>query len=76
MATILAIQSRFDKDIPQDFGNAEYRQERELLISINDIIVTSGLEHSVTQSVGDSKIGDRTHRKRTTTSCLTGLLIQ
>ena len=47
MATILAVQGRFDKDIPQDFGNAEYRQERELLISINDIIVTSGLEHSV-----------------------------
>ena len=44
MATILPIQGRFDKDIPEDFGNAEYRQERELLIAINDIIVTSDLE--------------------------------
>lgn len=47
MAIILPIQSRFDKDIPDDFGNAEYRWERELLISINDIIVNSGLEHPV-----------------------------
>jgi len=44
MATILPIQGRFDKDIPEDFGNAEYRQERKLLIAINDIIVTSDLE--------------------------------
>jgi len=44
MATILPVQGRFDKDIPEDFGNAEYRQERELLIAINDIIVTSDLE--------------------------------
>jgi|GEM_PF-3716387 len=35
MATVLPIQGRFDKDIPEDFGNAEYRQERELLIAIN-----------------------------------------
>ena len=27
MATILPIQGRFDKEIPEDFGNAEYRQE-------------------------------------------------
>jgi len=47
MATILAIQGRFDKDIPEDFGNAEYRQERELLIVINDITITSGLEYPV-----------------------------
>ena len=47
MATILPIQGRFDKDIPDDFGNAEYRQERELLIAIDDIIDLSGLEYSV-----------------------------
>jgi len=47
MATILPIQSRFDKEIPEDFGNAEYRQERELLIAINDIIIKSGLEKPV-----------------------------
>ena len=47
MATILPIQSVFDKEIPQDSGNCEYRQERELLISINDIIATSGLEYPV-----------------------------
>ena len=43
MATILPIQGRFDKDIPENFGNAEYRQERELLIAIDEIIVASGL---------------------------------
>ena len=47
MATILAIQGRFDKDIPEDSGNAEYRQERELLIAIDQIITTSGLEYPV-----------------------------
>ena len=47
MAMILPIQGRFDKDIPEDFGNAEYRQERELLITINDIIALSDLEHPV-----------------------------
>ena len=47
MATILPIQGRFDKDIPEDFGNAEYRQERELLIAINDIIALSDLEDPV-----------------------------
>jgi hypothetical protein len=47
MAIILPIQGRFDKDIPEDFGNAEYRQERELLITINDIIALSDLERPV-----------------------------
>ncbi len=47
MAAILPIQGRFDKDIPEDFGNAEYRQERELLLAINDIIALSDLEHPV-----------------------------
>ncbi len=47
MATILPIQGRFDKEIPEDFGNAEYRQERELLIAINDIIIKSSLEKPV-----------------------------
>ena len=47
MATILPIQGRFDKDIPEDSGNAEYRAERELLIAINDIIALGDLEHPV-----------------------------
>ncbi len=47
MATILPIQGTFDKDIPEDFGNAEYRQERELLLAINDIIVQSDIEDPV-----------------------------
>ena len=47
MAIILPIQGRFDKDIPEDYGNAEYRQERELLIAINDIIALSDLEDPV-----------------------------
>ena len=44
MHTILPIQSRFDKAIPDNFGNAEYRAERELLIAIDEIITNSGLE--------------------------------
>ena len=47
MAAILPIQGRFDKDIPDDSGNAEYRQERELLITIHDIISLGGLERPV-----------------------------
>jgi hypothetical protein len=47
MALILPIQRVFDKEIPQDFGNAEYRRERKLLITINDLIVRSGLEQPV-----------------------------
>ena len=47
MATILPIQGRFDKEIPENFGNAEYRAERELLIAIDQIITTSGLEYPV-----------------------------
>ena len=47
MATMLPIQGCFDKDIPQDYGNAEYLQEHELLIAINDIIALSDLERPV-----------------------------
>ncbi len=47
MPIILPIQSVFDKDIPEDSGNSEYRQERKLLIAINDIIVQSDLEYPV-----------------------------
>ena len=47
MATILPIQGRFDKEIPENFGNAEYRAERELLIAIDQIIVKSDLEKPV-----------------------------
>jgi len=35
MPTILPIQGTFDKAIPDNFGNAEYRAERKLLIAIN-----------------------------------------
>ncbi len=47
MASIVPIQGRFDKEIPDDFGNAEYRQERGLLLAIWDIIVRSDLEDPV-----------------------------
>ena len=47
MATILPVQGRFDQAIPQDFGNAEYRQERELLIVIDGLIALSDLERPV-----------------------------
>ena len=47
MLTILPIQGTFDKAIPDNFGNAEYRAERELLIAINDIIGQCGLENPV-----------------------------
>lgn len=46
MPTILPIQRVFDKTIPENYGNAEYRQERELLIAIDEIITQSGLEKS------------------------------
>jgi len=47
MPTILPIQGTFDKAIPDNFGNAEYRSERELLIAINDIIGQCSLENPV-----------------------------
>ncbi len=47
MPTILPIQSTFDKAIPDNFGNAEYRGERLLLIAINDIIDQCGLENPI-----------------------------
>ena len=53
MPTILPIQRAFDKDIPEDFGNAEYRQERELLIAIDEIIVQSDLEYPVIEYLLD-----------------------
>jgi hypothetical protein len=47
MATILPTQRLFDKEIPQDFGNAEYRQERAFLIATHDLITQCGLERPV-----------------------------
>ena len=47
MHTILPIQAAFDKAIPDNFGNAEYRAERQLLIAIDDIIGQFGLENPV-----------------------------
>jgi len=47
MPTILPIQGTFDKSIPDNFGNAEYRAERQLLIAIDEIIEQCGLENYV-----------------------------
>jgi len=47
MATILPVQRVFDKDIPGDYGNLEYRRERELLITIDQIIEQAALEEPV-----------------------------
>ena len=47
MPTILPIQGTLDKAIPDNFGNAEYRAERKLLIAINDIIGQCSLENPV-----------------------------
>ena len=47
MPVILPIQSRFDKSIPDNFGNCEYRTERELLIAIDAIINQCNLEDPV-----------------------------
>ena len=47
MSAILTIQSTFDKSIPDNFGNAEYRAERELLIAIDSIINQCHLEDPV-----------------------------
>jgi len=44
---ILATQQKFDKDIPVVFGNAEYNTERQLLITIDEIIRQSGIEKTV-----------------------------
>jgi len=45
MPVILPVQLLFDKDIPEEFGNLEYRQERQLLIDIDQIILDSGIEY-------------------------------
>ncbi len=59
MTRILPIQSMFDKEIPEDFGNAEYLQERELLIAINDIIIQSDLENPVIRYFLDAAFVDK-----------------
>lgn len=47
MSVILPIQHRFDKSIPDNFGNSEYRSERALLMSIDSIIHQCHLEDPV-----------------------------
>ena len=47
MAAILPLQGRFDKAIPDNYGNAEYRAERELLMAIDALIDSCGLEQPV-----------------------------
>jgi len=47
MPGILPIQGAFDKSIPDNFGNAEYRAERDLLIAIDSIICQCDLENPV-----------------------------
>ena len=47
MSIILPIQNTFDESIPDNFGNAEYRAERELLIAIDSIINQCDLENPV-----------------------------
>jgi len=37
--TILPIQGTFDKAIPDNFGNAEYRAERKLVIAIDVLFI-------------------------------------
>ena len=45
--SILPIQNTFDKSVPDNFGNAEYRTESDLLIAIDAIIVQCDLEEPV-----------------------------
>lgn len=59
MPTILPIQRVFDKTIPEDYGNAEYRQERKLLIAIDEIITQSELENPVVRYFLDAAIVDK-----------------
>lgn len=47
MSLILPVQNRFNKSIPDNFGNSEYRAERELLIAIDTIINQCHLEDPV-----------------------------
>ncbi len=44
MLEVLPVQQLFDKDIPLEFGNFEYRQERQFLINIDRIVEASGIE--------------------------------
>ncbi len=44
MLEILPVQQLFDKDIPLEFGNFEYRQERQFLIDIDRIVEAGGIE--------------------------------
>jgi len=59
MSIILPIQNRFDKSIPDNFGNAEYRAERELLIAIDSIINECHLEDSVIAYFLDAALVDK-----------------
>jgi hypothetical protein len=56
---ILSIQQKFDKEIPAVFGNVEYIAERELLITIDEIIHQSGLEKIVIDYFFDNAQKDK-----------------
>ncbi len=60
MPEILPIQQLFDKDIPEEFGNYEYRQERQLLIDIDQIIENSGIETLFIQYFLDREYVEKT----------------
>ncbi len=57
--TIVSIQQKFDKEIPIVFGNIEYIAERELLITIDEIIHQSGLEKIVIDFFFDNARKDK-----------------
>jgi hypothetical protein len=59
MPSILPIQKRFDKSIPDNFGNCEYRSERELLIAIDSIINQCHLEDPVISYFLDAALVDK-----------------
>lgn len=44
MLEILPLQKLFDKDIPDNFGNFEFRQEHKLLMAMDQLITSSRLE--------------------------------
>jgi len=59
MPAILPIQNRFDKSIPDNFGNYEYRSERALLIASDSIINQCHLEDPVISYFLDAALVDK-----------------
>ncbi len=56
---IVATQSKFDKEIPVVFGNAEYDAEREMLTAADELIRQSNIEEFVTKYFLDTAYANK-----------------